>query len=203
MAALREALYEVLAEGEIEFASQEEEDVIVLLRGDQPISDDDWDKIFNMIDDNEDRGISNDNILRALSLQHIRALHEAAPDMFHGLGEIYAKFAKSRAFNFDYCDVISDKAQIFYDLGDLRLKAEIAIAMLDLGTSHNRWRVEWQFMRMAGAEIEDALAERIKIELQVQNVQFIRQIQHLQGSIDVSRKGLHPILQECLEGSGS
>jgi hypothetical protein len=116
--------------------------------------------------------------------------------MFHGFGELYADFAASEAHDFAYCDVISDKAQVLFDYGDISLKAKIALAMLDLGASHNRWRVERQFMRMAGRESDPAVAERIKMEVVARSFPFARRMRHVELSISVNADQLHPILQE-------
>jgi serine/threonine protein kinase len=199
VAALREVLFDVLNNEEVEFYSQEEEDVIKVLRDHDVLEDSQWDRVFNLIDDNADRGISNYNIMRALSRQHIIQLFDVSPDMAQGLGEIYSDFAQSFAFDFEYCDIISDKAQIFYDKGDLQLKAQIAIAMLNLGASHNRWRVERQFMQMAGHEIDDVLANRIRIELEVRRIPFNARIAHIEVSIAESRNNLHPVLLALLD----
>jgi eukaryotic-like serine/threonine-protein kinase len=196
IATLREDLFDVLDNTAIQFFSREEEDVVAILRDKDTISDEEWDRVFNLIDDNADKGISNRNIMRALGLNHIEALFKSAPDMFHGLGEIYADFAISGAFDFDYCDVISDKAQVFFDLGDLNLKAKIALAMLELGTTHNRWLVERQFMRMAGPKCDPALADRIKMEVVAQGFPFRRRMHHIRDSIGASADQLHPILHE-------
>ena len=199
VASLREELFDVLTNENVEFFSQEEEAIINILKSTDDLTDEQWDRIFNLIDENADKDIPNYNIMRAISREQICSLYEIAPDMFQALGEIYGEFAKSHSFNFDYCDIISDKAQIFYSYGDLQLKAQITLAMLELGTGHNRWRVEHQFMRMAGLEIDDTLAERIKIEMQVQNTQFKQLMSDIEGSIGVNRDNLHPILREYLD----
>ena len=90
------------------------------------------------------------------------------------------------------------KAEIFYQHGDLQLKAKIALAMLEPGTRHNRWYVEHQFMRMVDSDIDDALADRIKIEIQVQGLNFLRHVEHIEWSIDATRDDLHPKLREYL-----
>jgi eukaryotic-like serine/threonine-protein kinase len=196
IAALREELFDVLDNTTIHFFSQEEEDVISILNAKDILTDEEWDRAFNLIDDNADRELSNRNIMRAISLSHIESLFGSSPDMFHGLGELYAEFAMSEAFPFDYCDIISDKAQVFFNLGDLNLKAKIALAMLELGTSHNRWLVERQFMRMAGPECDPALADRIRMEVVARAFPFARRMRHIQQSISVSTEQLHPILYE-------
>ncbi|WP_082617366.1 serine/threonine-protein kinase [Bosea sp. Root670] len=201
IAALREDLFDVLDNTVLQFFSQEEEEVISILKAKETLSDDEWDRTFNLIDDNADKNISNANIMRTLSLSHIKSLNDSSPDMFHGLGEIYADYASVNAFDFDYCDVISDKAQIFFDHGDLNLKAKIALAMLDLGTSHNRWLVERQFMRMAGHECDASLAERIKIEIVARSFPFTQRIRHVEGSIRITSDQLHPVLHELVAAS--
>mgnify|MGYP000678136412 CR=1 FL=1 len=47
--------------------------------------------------------------------------------------------------------------------------------------------------------ISDELANRIKIELDVQEIDFKSQISHLERSISASKNDLHPILQAYLE----
>jgi eukaryotic-like serine/threonine-protein kinase len=199
IAALREDLFEVLDNTVIMFSSREEEDVITILKGKAVLSDDEWDRVFNLMDDKADRGQSNRNLMRALTIEHIEALYKSSPDMFHGLGKLYADFAASEAHDFSYCDIISDKAQLFYDSGDLSLKAKIALAMLELGATHNRWRVERQFMRMAGCETDPAVAERIKMEVIARNYQFAQRIKHVEQSINTKTDQLHPILKELAE----
>lgn len=203
VARLREELFDVLSNEEVEFYSQEEEEIINILRINEVLDDPQWDRVFNLIDDNAERSLSNYNIMRVLTGQHIEGLYELAPDIFHALGEIYSEFAQSRAFDFDYCDIIADKAQLFFDRGELSLKARIALAMLKLGVSHNRWYVERQFMRMTGENIDQLLAERIKIELQVQDVPFRQRIEHVERSIGVSRENLHPVLRAYVDESKS
>lgn len=193
---LREALFNVLDQSVVEFESQEEEDVISLLNSNDILSDDQWDRAFNLIDDNADKDISNYNIMRALKHSHIEGLLDNSPDMFHGLGEIYADFAHYPAFNFDYCDIVSDKAQIFFDHGDLNLKSKIALAMLTLGTSHNRWLVEHQFVRMVGVGTDTALAQRVRIEILAQGIPFVRMVEHLEASISSPPEKLHPVLHQ-------
>lgn len=198
IAALREELFDVLDNTVIEFFSLEEEQVIATLKDKDDLSDEEWDRAFNLIDDNADKGRSNRNIMRALSLNHIGSIFKSSPDMFRGLGEIYADFAVSEQFDFDYCDIISDKAQVFFNLGDLSLKARIALAMLELGTTHNRWRVERQFLRMAGLDCDPALADRIKIEVIARGFPFERRMRHVEQSINVKADQLHPTLQTLL-----
>ncbi len=53
-------------------------------------------------------------------------------------------------------------------------------------------------MRMVDSDIDDALADRIKIEIQVQGFNFLKHIKHIEWSIDATRDELHPKLREYL-----
>jgi eukaryotic-like serine/threonine-protein kinase len=194
---VREKLYEVLRE-EIAFSSQEEEELVQLLQGNDLLTEQEWDRVFQQIDDNEEKGASNHALFRALTITHIEHLAKEAPELFASLGKDYAKYAQGTSFDFDYCDVIAARAQIFYDHGELDLKAVTAIAMLELGTSHNRWFVERKFVQMAGTSISDELAERIATEIDVKKYNFSHAIAHLERSIGVSRGDIHPTLSKKL-----
>jgi len=198
VASLREELFRILSTEILQFGSQREEEVVNLLTSRDELTDDDWDRVFQQIDENNVHGLSNHAIFRSLKLDHLRALAESAPGLFVALGEGFANYAQSRAFDFDYCDVVADKAGVFYSLGELDLKALVTVAMLELGTSHNRWYVERKFIEMAGVGIESALANRIRVELEVQRVDFCSSVRHVEGSISANRRDLHPVLQALL-----
>ena len=200
VAALREDLYKVLSTEKVIFASKEEAEIVTLLEGKSSLTDDEWDRVFLQMDENEDHHRSNHAIYRALSHDHLLQLAKDATELLMALGQGYARYAQTRSFDFDYCDVLASKAEVFYEHGELDLQAFIALAMLELGTSHNRWFVERVFMEMAGASISDALANRIKVEIEVQSVDFCSRIRHLERSISERRDNLHPVLREILVG---
>lgn len=195
---LRERLYEALRE-KITFSSREEEEVVKLLQSKEQLSEQEWDRVFQQIDDNDERKLSNHAIFSALTVAQLSYLTNEAPDLFASLGKDYARYAQEGTFNFEYCDVIATRAKVFYDQGELDLKALITLALLELGTSHNRWFVERMFLQMAGAAISEELAERIATEIDVQGIDFARQIEHVERSISASRNDLHPVLLKKIE----
>ncbi len=197
---LRSALYDALNTHVIQFASIEEEAVVELLRNSSELNDDEWDRVFILIDETEEKNESNENIFGAITHDHLSQLNVDAPDLFAHLGRSFCNYVRDGVFAFDYCDVLAGKVQVFYDLGELDLKALAAVALLVMGTGHNRWSVEHRFVEMAGAEIPEKLAERIRIEFEVQQINLVNLIVRLEGSIDVSRSRFHPIFQEMLQG---
>ncbi len=110
--------------------------------------------------------------------------------------------AGREAFNFDYCDVLAGKAQVFYDLGETGLKADMAVAMLILGLDHNRWFVERKFLQMASPATPEAVVQRMIVEMSVQAIDFDYQFRRMGNSISIDKEVLHPLLQALISDAG-
>ena len=197
VAELREELYSVLNTDEVTFNSNNEEEVVNLLTDKTILNGEEWDKLFIFIDDCMNTKISCDNVYKSITAEHIKSLQDS-PELLNHLGYNFCQYIRHSSFDFDYCDILAIKAELFYEGGDLGLKAEVAIALLELGTSHNRWYVERKYMALVNKNISDILANRIKIELEIQEINFKNQMSHIEGSISVSKDTLHPILLDLL-----
>ncbi len=197
---LREDLYNVLDTQVIKFNSTSEENIVKTLKSKSKLSDDEWDELFMYVDECIHGNVSCANIYASITAEHINSLVDS-PELFNALGSNFCLYILEGkgTFDFDYCDVLAGKAELFYNGEDIGLKAEVSIAILVLGTSHNRWYVEQKYMKMVNKNISDELANRIKIELDVQEINFKRHMRHLEGSISASKNDLHPILQAYLE----
>lgn len=198
VAALREDLYAAIANTALVFSSNEEEQVVNILGSNAELPEADWDRVFQLLDENSDKGSSSHQIYRALSATHIRQLSVESPQLFSSLAMEYAVYARNGVFDFDYCDVVAGTARVFHELGEPDVKANMAIAMLVMGTGHNRWYVERVFLAMSGPHITDVEAHRLRVEIEVQNLQFEYYIRRLEGSITATRAELHPDLQAIL-----
>ena len=195
VAQLREALFEALSDYTFSFESGEEEKVVGLLSDEAVLpSPEAWDRIFDLLDTDGAAGHPTYNVFRVLRLEHIQQLGEEDPDLLASLGKMFADHCRKRSFDFDYCDVLATKAQLFYDLGEVGLKADIAVGMLRLGIDHNRWFVERKFIQMVGP-ISAELAERIVVELSVLGIDFPYEFSRMQRSISANKAALHPVLQ--------
>ena len=202
IAELRDDIYKVLDTTDVEFSSTDEQQIVEMLNAEETLSDEQWDDIFLFIDEQEENLYTCRLIFRAISIAHIAQLGSDSPELFNALGSYFATFIQSYSFDFDYCDILVGKAEWFYDGGELGLKAKITLAVLELGTSHNRWYVEKKFLRFAGPGISDNLAERIISEIEVDEFDFERKIRKWEHSISVSRNELHPILVDYLRKCG-
>lgn len=193
VAKLREALYSALSSGTIIFKSAAEENAVTLLASNDTLTDDDWDYVYFVISDNDSRAFSNRNLYKYLSLAHLKELAASAPQLLKAIGTGYAQHAHG-SFDFDYCDVLASRLESLFELGDTELKANVLLALLELGTSHNRWYVERIFARLAGPACEQKVLIRFITEVGVTHYSLDRALSHLERSINVNRAELHPLL---------
>jgi eukaryotic-like serine/threonine-protein kinase len=196
---LREALFNALNTYQFVYQSGEEQKVVELLSDENQLPDSkQWDAIFDFLDSTPDDDDPTKNVFRALRREHIEQLSVDDPDLMAALGKMFADHCRTRIFGFDYCDVLASKAELFYELGEIGLKADIAIAMLRLGLEHNRWFVERKFLQMVSPSAPDAMAERMIVELSVLQIDFKGQFEKMQSSISVTDEALHPLLRLLL-----
>jgi len=177
---LREALFEALNNYKFQMGSDEEQKIIgILTQEEHVITPEEWDVVFDFLDETPDTGIPTKNVFRALKREHIEQLHTDDPDLMDALGKMFANHCRTRSFDFDYTDILAAKAQLFYDYGEFGLKADIAIGLLVMGTNHNRWFVERKFLSMAGPEAHEALIKRMIVEMSVLNVDVNLELKHV------------------------
>lgn len=192
---VRDALFAALSDYEFQYESNEEQAIVEILMRDALPSTDDWDKVFDFLDATPDNGQPTKNVWRALRRDHIDQLKATDPDLMEAVGTMFAAHCRLRSFDFDYCDVLAAKGQMFYDYGETGLKANVAIGMLVLGTDHNRWFVERKFVDMAGPNVSEALVQRIIVEMSVLGIDFKRHFNHMKHSISVDADAFHPLLR--------
>jgi len=129
----------------------------------------------------------------------ITVVCHAVPSDAKTIGLSFARWVAQSDFNFEYCDGLANRLEIFFsELNDYELQAVCLMALLAMGTSHNRWYVEHKFIRLAGPGMEINLANRLSIELRILDRPACAQIGHLEASIRVGREALHPLIQKTL-----
>lgn len=198
IAKLREDLFAVLNSGQIVFNSSKEQRAVELLDEHRDLTSDEWDEVFLSLDENEVKGIRNDNIFRALRSEHISQLNGDSPDLAKSLGVRFSEFVMNRSFDFDYCDILAARMAVFFEIGDTELRALILLAFLELGVSHNRWLVERSFHTRALEDAADNVIQRFLVEVGVRDYPFKGKIAHLLLSISVEMDTLHPLLRAAI-----
>lgn len=200
IAELRADLYKVLDTAVVDFNSTREKEIIELLAEGRSLTESEWDNVFLLMDENQRNGVTNGNVFKIISIQHVEQLRHESPELLAALGGDFCSFVQNGrgSFDYDYCDVLAGKLEAIYSGGAISLQAGVLLALLVMGVDHNRWFVEHKFIKLAGADMNENLALRFKTELEVQEVNFERLVAHVERSIGVSRARLHPILQDML-----
>lgn len=192
---LREALFEALNDYQFQFGSGEEQKIFAILARDTPeLTADEWDAVFDFLDETPDTGMPTKNVFRALKREHIEQLHASDPDLMDALGKMFASHCRTRTFDFEYTDVLAGKAQLFYDYGELGLQADIAIGLLVMGVDHNRWFVERKFVNMAGPTATETFIKRMLVEMNVLGINVKENVSHICRSVGVGADEFHPII---------
>ncbi|WP_201213124.1 serine/threonine-protein kinase [Rhodocyclus purpureus] len=197
IAEVRAALYDALQNEAPRLGSPHEEQMVELLRSEQRLTELQWDHVFLLLEEIAETSGSLAPLLRAFTRSHLAALSEEAPDLLAAFAGYYIEYVDQGrgTFDFGYCDVIADKLTWLFELGDIAVRAKSLLAMLGLGTSHNRWFVERRFAQLAGPELDVATAARMITEVTVRGLNVARDIDRLEWSISISRTSLSPALQ--------
>jgi eukaryotic-like serine/threonine-protein kinase len=163
----------------------------------EPLTEAQWSKLIEFIEDHEGAPDSK-LLLMKLTLSRIQDVCSNHAALAMRLGVAYAEWVTSSAFPFDACDGIANRLEFFIKNCSLQVKVDCLIALLELGTSHNRWFVERKFLQLCGPEMGEPVARRLAIEFRASQQGVCRSISHLEQSIGVSRTELHPLLVETL-----
>jgi hypothetical protein len=167
------------------------------IESESPLTESLWKELVEFL---EDHTTSTDAkaLLMKLSLDRLREVCATFPEYSARLGTVFAQWVASSGFNFDACDGIANRLQLFVETCSLTVKTECLMAMLMMGTSHNRWYVERKFLNLCGPNMDESLAKRLAIEFRTAEDEVCMSIAHLERSIGVSRTSLHPVLIETL-----
>lgn len=138
-------------------------------------------------------------LLRKLTTERIQEICANFSAEAEKIGVVFARWVHESSFDFDFCDTVAARLRIFIEHCSLSLKAECLLAMLELGTSHNRWYVERMFMSLCGPSMEANLAKRLGVEMRVAGEDICKSIAHLENSIRTNRDLLHPALVRTLK----
>lgn len=197
VADLREAIISLGGMGAVASEPQINDMINLLLSGSQ-IDSQAWD----MIADKVERSYPSTDakmLLGQLSLARISEAVATSPDAACRLGVVYSRWVHESAFDFGSCDGIANRLEVFLTTNDLSCQSEVLLALLFMGTSHNRWYVERKFASYCGAGMSLGLARRVAIEIRVLGQRACVAISHLEHSIKVNRAVLHPEIVGTLQ----
>ena len=191
---LRIDVYEALNHPDFHFSSTEEAEIVKLLNEKAELSDNEWDRFFEVLDRSNGVYPTPYNLFRALRGWHIDSLASTSSDLFNALGMQFSEYVRTAAHDFDYCDVLGDKLERFFKRGLIALKAHVLISLLMMGVSHNRWFVERKFLQLAGPGLDSKIAKRILLDVEAESFDLVNYLARWEISINANRMQLHPLI---------
>lgn len=180
------------------FSSPQAEALGGVLEADGSLTIESWRGIIEYLDGNRTSQEKRE-ILFKLSQERISEICSTFPQEANRLGGIFANWVVETSFNFETCDTIAARTLTFIQSCSFDVKVDCLLALLDMGTSHNRWYVERMFMGLCGADMDPALARRLSVEFRVSGPDICRRVDHLERSIGANRENLHPELVKTLK----
>lgn len=164
---------------------------------DQPLSYDVWlDIVCKIEDDSQSADIR--ELLSSVTLEKINELVGEHHLLAIRFANIYAEWIKTSSFSFEFCDTVANRAAALLVVQDHTARVEILIALLTLGTSHNRWYVEKIFWNNCSHLMDEISAKRLALEIRVMGKSVCRMIDHLEWSISVNRNAFHPVISDAI-----
>jgi serine/threonine protein kinase len=119
-------------------------------------------------------------------------------DLFNEFSLIYLNWVYNRSFKFDYCDVVVTNVYLIYQrTKDVEVKSKCAIAAAELGRSHNRWYVMKFVVKMSDVNIDDNLAFRIGLDIELDEKNKMN-FERCVAGINQNKNSYHKIVQEAL-----
>lgn len=126
-------------------------------------------------------------------------LHSLDVDSFYDLSLQYLQWIYNRSFNFSYCDVVIDNIYLIFNLSnDIEVKSRCAISASELGRYHNRFYVMKYVVKMCNPDIDDSLAFRIAMDIELENnnkLNFIRCVEQIDLTIDSLHREIKKVLK--------
>ena len=177
--------------------SQESIDFIGVLESSNPPAPGFWERLADFLEHTA-TSIDLAAICGKLTSDRISTLCVTAPGAGNRIGVAFAHWVGGSSFNFEYCDALANRLEEFYNQTNYETKSECLMAMLAMGTSHNRWFVERKFAYLCGVSMDDNLAKRLAVQFRIAEADVCHQMDHMEGSISFSRSSLHPILVKAL-----
>lgn len=122
------------------------------------------------------------------------------PERAKDFANLYSNWVRKVSHVFSRCDVIAVHLDILYEnVSDLGARANILLALLIMGASHNRWYVEQKFISLA-QNASNNLCRRFVMEARVIGDDVRYRFNHLEQSIGSHLEDLPETMQQYFSG---
>jgi serine/threonine protein kinase len=154
-------------------------------------------EIINYLGNNQEDRFERKNLLLQIDLKHIDIIKKL--ENFIQFANVYCDFVKTGTFQFTSCDALASRINKLINGANIGVQAHGILALLYLGTSHNRWSVERLFASKVGFDADNKLINRLRLDFTVEAENICSPMNHLTHSIGYSLESLHPVLKKTLD----
>ncbi len=188
----------IISEGDILIKSAGAKELAKILEDPNPLSKESWESLLTYIEENKNEDDCLE-LLRKLSSDQITSLCIDFPLLAPQLGTLFSEWTGNSSFPFSNTDGLASRLEIFISHCQIETKVECLMAMLYLGTSHNRFYVEDKFTSHTKPNMDADYAKRLALEFRVEEDRVCHAIHHLEKSINFNRNNFHPELVSALK----
>ena len=120
-------------------------------------------------------------------------------DLFNDFALSYLDWVYNKSFDFNYCDVVVNLVHWIYQYSkDVEVKSMCVISSAELGRSHNRWYVMRYVVKMSNHDLEDNLAFRISMDIELDERNKLN-FEKCVDRINLTKSSYHPSIQAVLD----
>lgn len=197
VSAVRDALLQVVAAPMAAPLLAGAQTLLQALASGLPLDQPTWGAVVDFLEDHAHSADAN-ALIRALTRDRIQEAVGLPIHLSRRIAICYADWVRKTSFVFQECDGYASRLMEFVKLADVEVQSECLLALLFMGTSHNRWYVERLFHINVDSKLPPELAKRLAVEFRADQEKIEKAVAHMEWSISVSRSTMHPVLQDAL-----
>lgn len=135
-------------------------------------------------------------IFAALNEDLLRSIHSLDKEYWETIIIYYCEWIDRTPFKFHSCDILAKRLETIFEIGSLEIKSICAISLAHLGKTHNRWFVMRRLMDMCNKSLDNTIAQRIAIEIQVEEAQW--NFRDCASRVNQTIHDFHPLIEAVL-----
>jgi hypothetical protein len=127
-----------------------------------------------------------------IDLEHIEIIKQLS--ILKRFSTLYCDYIKTASFQFGTCDALASRINKLIKGEDPSIQTDGIMALLYMGTNHNRWYVENMFVGKVNKDADANLIKRLNMEFEVEGEELCSALSHLTRSVGFTYSSLHPLL---------
>lgn len=141
------------------------------------------------------------SVLTKINLEDIEQINNY-DELKNQIALTYAKWVRKTSFAFAFCDTICSRTMKLIENGNVNIQAEGLMALLYMGTSHNRYFVENRVHSyLNSSTTPEGVLKRLAMEIRIDENEVVDAFDHLSRSIGINLKNLPVIIQNSIDAA--